>query len=66
MADVTEQPPATPAGAGADYHKAIRVKASLGELFDALTSVSGLEEGRRLREEMAAHKAGAASVDGEA
>ena len=41
-------------------------KASPGELFDALTSVSGLQEGRRLTEEMLAHQAGAASVDEEA
>ena len=66
MADITEQPSATPAGASAEYHKTIRVEASPGELFDALTSVSGLEEGRRLRGEMVAHQAGAASVDGEA
>jgi hypothetical protein len=38
----TEQPSATPAGASADYQKTIRVKASPGELFDALTSVSAL------------------------
>jgi hypothetical protein len=42
MADITEQPSATPAGASADYQKTIRVKAFPGELFDALTSVSGL------------------------
>jgi hypothetical protein len=42
MADITEQTPARPAGASADYHKKIRVKASHGALFDALTSVSGL------------------------
>jgi hypothetical protein len=38
----TEQPFATPAGASADYQKTIRVNASPGALFDALTSVSGL------------------------
>ena len=38
----TEQPPATPAEASADYQKTIRVEASPGVLFDALTSVSGL------------------------
>ncbi len=38
----TEQPSVTPAEASADYQKTIRVKASPGALFDALTSVSGL------------------------
>lgn len=38
----TEQPSATPVEASADYQKTIRVKASPGALFDALTSVSGL------------------------
>jgi uncharacterized protein YndB with AHSA1/START domain len=38
----TEQPSVTPAGASADYQKTIRVKATPGALFDALTSVSGL------------------------
>ncbi|WP_433216338.1 SRPBCC family protein [Microtetraspora malaysiensis] len=38
----TEQPSATPAEASSDYQKTIRVKASPGELFDALTNVSGL------------------------
>jgi uncharacterized protein YndB with AHSA1/START domain len=38
----TEHPSAAPAGASADYRKTIRVKASPGELFDALTSVSAL------------------------
>lgn len=37
----TEQPAATPA-ASADYQTTIRVKASPGALFDALTSVCGL------------------------
>jgi hypothetical protein len=36
MADITEQPSATSAGASADYQKTIRVKASPGALFDAL------------------------------
>jgi uncharacterized protein YndB with AHSA1/START domain len=38
----TEQPIATQAKASADYQKTIRVKASPGALFDALTTVSGL------------------------
>jgi uncharacterized protein YndB with AHSA1/START domain len=38
----TEQTSATPAEASADYQKTIRVKASPGALFDALTSASGL------------------------
>jgi hypothetical protein len=42
MTDITEQPPATPAGASADYQTTIRVKSSPGALFDALTTVSGL------------------------
>jgi uncharacterized protein YndB with AHSA1/START domain len=41
MTDITEQPPAT-AGTTADYAKTLRVKASPGKLFDALTSVAGL------------------------
>src|SRR5438874_5962482 len=42
MTDITGQPPATPAGASADYQTTIRVKYSPGALFDALTTVSGL------------------------
>jgi uncharacterized protein YndB with AHSA1/START domain len=42
MADSTGQLPATPAEASADYQQTIRVKASPGALFDALTTVSGL------------------------
>jgi uncharacterized protein YndB with AHSA1/START domain len=38
----TAQPSATQAKASADYQKTIRVKASPGALFDALTTVSGL------------------------
>jgi uncharacterized protein YndB with AHSA1/START domain len=38
----TRQLSATPAGASADYQKTIRVKASPGALFDALTSLTGL------------------------
>lgn len=38
----TEKSSATPAEASADYRKTIRVEASPGALFDALTSVSGL------------------------
>ena len=38
----TEQPSVTPAEASADYQKTIRVKATPGALFDALTSVTGL------------------------
>ena len=38
----TERPSVTPAEASADYQKTIRVKATPGALFDALTSVSGL------------------------
>jgi uncharacterized protein YndB with AHSA1/START domain len=38
----TERPSVTPAEASADYQKTIRVKASPGALFDALTNVSGL------------------------
>ena len=42
MADITEPPAAAPAEANADYQATISVKASPGELFDALTSVCGL------------------------
>ncbi len=42
MTDSTEQPSAMPPGASADYQKTIRLQASPGTLFDALTSVSGL------------------------
>jgi uncharacterized protein YndB with AHSA1/START domain len=38
----TEQSSAAPAGASADYQKAIRVMASPGTLFNALTTLSGL------------------------
>jgi hypothetical protein len=38
----TRQLSATPAGASADYQRTIRVKASPGALFDALTSLTGL------------------------
>lgn len=38
----TAQPSATPAQPSADYQKTIRVQASPGALFDALTSVAGL------------------------
>jgi uncharacterized protein YndB with AHSA1/START domain len=42
MTDITAQPAATPAGASPDYQRTIRVKASPGALFDALTSIGGL------------------------
>jgi uncharacterized protein YndB with AHSA1/START domain len=38
----TEHAMATPSEAGADYRKTMRVKASAGPLFDALTTTSGL------------------------
>jgi uncharacterized protein YndB with AHSA1/START domain len=41
MPDITDRSPAT-AGTTADYQKTIRVNASPGQLFDALTSVVGL------------------------
>lgn len=41
MTDATDLSPAT-AGVTADYQKTIRVKASAGAVFDALTSVAGL------------------------
>ena len=42
MPDSREQQPATPKEASQDYQRTIRVKATPGTLFDALTSISGL------------------------
>jgi uncharacterized protein YndB with AHSA1/START domain len=58
MTGITEKPSATPAEASADYQKTIRVKASPGALFDALTTVAGLTA-------WWAHATGSGDADGE-